>query len=457
MHAANKHGGYGTLHPVHRMSVGEQESVQKVKSEQARARWRKHLLVVSAMVKVRKGISPRAMAIEAQMEHRPSFLGASWCLLTGSWLNVLLLVAPLALCAPFIGFSDALIFALTCLSILPLASLLGDATEQVAMHTNEIVGGLLNATFGNATELIVAIFALRKGLVTVVQTSLLGSILSNVLLVFGCACLVGGLCWNVVSFNVPAATSNVSMLLLAVLGVSVPTMLKEIGQGGLEVDLHVSRVIAIIMLASYCLYVYFQLHCQSPSDAHDKHVVELKQDGSMQPVEPEDDDEDSEEAIFSLAGAVFWLCIVTVAIAVLSEFMTDAIEGAAHAWGLPDTFIGFVILPIVGNAAEHATAIVMAKKGKMNLALAVALGSSTQIALFVIPFMVMMGIPMSQPMDLQFGAFEMLLCFISVLICGFCVQDGQSNWLEGSLLLAAYCIIATSFFFYKEPVNPNHN
>lgn len=165
----------------------------------------------------------------------------------------------------------------------------------------------------------------------------------------------------------------------------------------------------------------------------------------------DEEDEEGEELLFSLQGAVVWLGIITVLIAWLSEILTDSIEGTAQNWGLPDTFIGFVLIPVVGNAAEHATAVVMANQGKMNLALAVALGSSTQIALFVIPFMVLMGWAMGQPMDLTFGSFEMGLCLLSTIICAFVVQNGKSNWLEGALLLATYLIIAVAFYYYKEP------
>ena len=162
-----------------------------------------------------------------------------------------------------------------------------------------------------------------------------------------------------------------------------------------------------------------------------------------------DAEDDDDEAIFSFAGATFWLAVATVLIAFLSESLTDAIEGAAASLSLPDSFIGFVLIPIVGNAAEHATAVVMAYRRKMNLALGVALGSSTQISLFVIPVMVILGWIMDRPMGLQFGVFEVSMAFISSVIVAFVVADGQTNWLQGAMLVASYIIVSTAFYFYK--------
>jgi len=352
-------------------------------------------------------------------------------------------LVPFAMAANLLHWPIAIVFGLSCFAILPLAGLLGEVTEQVAIHTSETLSGLLNATFGNATELIVAIFALQHGLLTVVQVSLLGSILSNTLLVLGCACLAGGLRRDCPTFNKVAAISNATLLQIAVLGLLVPTLLEGVGQLDVygPVDLKLSRGIAIALLILYLLYIYFQLFTHG-------HLFEDSSGGDAESGEAEED-EDEEEALFTLTGGCIWLTLVTVFIAFLSEQLTDTLEGASSAWGLGEAFVGFVILPIAGNAAEHSTAVTMAYKGKMDVALGVALGSSTQIALFVIPVMVILGWVMGQPLDLHFGTFETCITFLSSLIVFFVVQNGETNWLEGVMLLFAYGIICYAFFFFE--------
>jgi Ca2+:H+ antiporter len=362
-------------------------------------------------------------------------------MLTSKWIYLLLLIVPVALASEKMGLSSGTIFTLCCIAILPLAGLLGDATEQVALHTSEAIGGLLNATFGNATELIVCFFALQKGLLTVVQVSLLGSILSNTLLVLGCACIAGGMLKSTISFNQTAAQANTTLLQIAILGLVVPTLMQSVGQLEVhsDVDLKLSRAISVALLILYIMYVYFQLFTHRA----------LFEDSNAKERGEDEDDEEEEEMWLTLSGGMAWLCIATACIAVLSEFLTGAIEGAAVAFGLSDTFVGFVIIPIIGNAAEHSTAIVMAAKGKMDLSFGVALGSSTQIALFVIPVMVMIGWAIGQPLDLFFGTFETVITFLSALIVSHVVNDGETNWLEGAMLLFAYAIICFAFFFYN--------
>lgn len=360
-------------------------------------------------------------------------------MLKGNKIYLLLVFVPIAVLAEMLEFGAVTVFTMCCIAILPLAGLLGDATEQLAFHTNPILGGLLNATFGNATELIVCYFALEKGLLRVVQVSLLGSILSNALLVLGMACLVGGLKAVQVKFNIVAAGSNASLLTVAMLSLSVPVVLKEMGQIEPESneDLMLSRIISTFMLFTYVCYVLFQLV------THRVLFEEKNED-------EEEEEEEKEEVLLSLNGSLVVLAISTVLIAFLSEGLTAAIDGAAEGWGISETFVGFVVVPIIGNAAEHSTAVVMAYKGKMDLAFGVALGSSTQIALFVIPTMTLIAAPMHQPLSLIFGVFETVVTFVSVLILGMIIQDGETNWLEGIMLLMAYFIIATAFWFYHE-------
>lgn len=369
----------------------------------------------------------------------PRFVHGSLKMLRGNGLYLMLIFVPIACMSETFHFSEAMVFFLSCLAILPLAGLLGEATEQVAFHTNETLGGLLNATFGNATELIVAYFALKKGLLEVVQVSLLGSILSNTLLVLGCSCLAVGIRQTQAKFNLVAAQANTTLLQIAILGLVVPTAMESTGQFAVhgEVDLILSRGISISLLVLYVLYVYFQLFTHAALFEDPRAAPE----GSEQ-VQP------AEEILLPFSGAMVWLAGATILIAYLSEALTGAIEGTTAQLGISDTFVGFVIIPIIGNAAEHSTAIAMAWKGKMDLAFGVALGSSTQIALFVIPVMVILGWIIDQPMDLYFGVYETVITFLSALIVSHVVGDGETNWLEGAMLLFTYFIICFAFFFY---------
>lgn len=276
---------------------------------------------------------------DAKREPLP-FLTGSWKMLTGSHLNWLLVFLPVGVAAEVFKWSEGAIFGFNCLAILPLAKLLGDATEQVAMHTNDTIGGLLNATFGNATELIVSLFALFKGLLGVVQVSLLGSIISNTLLVLGCSCIAGGIKKPVQRFNATAASANTTLLLMSILGMSIPACLASLGEMrvGEETDLMISRLTAIILLFLYCLYIYFQLvthrlyfeggegqlaNLSLTNLVPGQQVISRTgSQGSFA------DEEEEEELMFSLRGGLFWLGVITVIIAFLSEFLTGAIEGA---------------------------------------------------------------------------------------------------------------------------------
>lgn len=284
----------------------------------------------------------------------PPFLVGSYKMFTSTKINLMLVFLPLGVAAELLSWSDGAIFGLNCLAILPLAKLLGDATEQVATHTNDTVGGLLNATFGNATELIVSVFALVKGLLGVVQVSLLGSIISNTLLVLGMACIAGGISKPVQKFNATAASANTTLLLMSILGMSIPAALASLGEieANGKQDLLISRFTSIVLLFLYCLYIYFQLvthrkyfenapveaeQADTGSGSYTKrgtprasnaHVSRATSASFV--VLPSDDEED-EEVLFTLFGALFWLGAITVVIAFLSEFLTGAIEGAARA------------------------------------------------------------------------------------------------------------------------------
>jgi len=311
-------------------------------------------------------------------------------------------------------------------------------TEQLAMHTSETLGGLLNATFGNVTELIVSLFALREGLLRIVQVSLLGSILSNLLLVLGCAFLAGGVKYREQRFNSVAASMNSGLLVLGVCCMLFPMVLTSTHeQLEPESSLMVSRVTSVIMLCVYASYLGFQLLTHN-------HLFE-----------GDDDDDDEDEKILGAWGAVFWLAVITVFIAYLSEYMVDAIRGAADDMGVPDLFLGTIVIPIVGNAAEHAAAIIFAAKNKMELSLGIAVGSATQIALLVVPLCVVTAWIADQPLSLNFHPFETATLLMTVIMVAFLTQTGESNWLQGVMLIAAYLVISVAFFVHIDIPGPD--
>lgn len=335
---------------------------------------------------------------------------------------------------------SVVVFLSNFLSIIPLAWVLGNVTEELAVRVGPTMGGFLNAAFGNLVELIVAISALRKGMIALVQQSLLGSILSNMLLVLGMSFLLGGLKYSNQYFNKGGANIFASMLLLACLALAVPSA--YVGAFQLEANqadiLDISRVSAVIIFSIYLMYMYFQMKTHTS-------LFESEPDLSLSP-----DDDVDEEPTMTLTGVLFFLAAVTLLIAVCSNVLIDSIQPITVAYSINESFVGIILLPIVGNAAEHATAITVAMRNKVDLSIGVAIGSSTQIALFVIPLCVLLGWVIDQPMTLDFGEFATVALVMSVLIVTFVVKDGVSNWLLGAFLIGSYIILATSFFFHPK-------
>ncbi|XP_048233344.1 vacuolar cation/proton exchanger 5 isoform X2 [Ricinus communis] len=364
-------------------------------------------------------------------------------------LNLLMPFGPLAILVHISSGHNGWVFFLSLLGITPLAERLGYATEQLAFYTGATVGGLLNATFGNATELIIAIYALRSRMIRVVQLSLLGSILSNMLLVLGCAFFCGGL----VFYRKEQATAvvNSGLLLMAVMGLLFPAVLHythtEVHYGKSELAL--SRFSSCVMLVVYAAYLFFQLRGQT--DLYVPLSEEVSQNGEGA------DDGDEETPEISKWESLIWLGIMTAWISILSEYLVDAIEGTSQAWNIPISFIGVILLPIVGNAAEHASAIMFAMKDKLDISLGVAIGSSTQISMFAIPFCVVVGWIMGQPMDLNFQLFETATLFITVIVVAFFLQEGTSNYFKGLMLILCYVIVAASFFVHEDPIQTDGN
>ncbi|KAK6773335.1 hypothetical protein RDI58_028573 [Solanum bulbocastanum] len=337
----------------------------------------------------------------------------------------------------FYGFSVLLLFSLPFAgSILTFAF-----TQRATFLVDILFGGLLNATFGNATEMIISLYALNNGMMRVVKQSLLGSILSNMLLVLGCAFFCGG----IVHHQKVQATAlvNSGLLLMAVMGLLFPAVLHfthtEVHFGKSELAL--SRFSSCIMLVAYASYLFFQLKSQP-------NLYSSIDEDRENNAENSDEEEAPEITQWEAIG---WLAILTVWISVLSGYLVDAIEGASDSMNMPVSFISVILLPIVGNAAEHASAIMFAMKDKLDITLGVAIGSSTQISMFVIPFCVVVGWFMGKPMDLNFQLFETATLFITVLVVAFMLQEGTSNYFKGLMLILCYLIVAASFFVHVDP------
>ncbi|KAJ8104016.1 Sodium/calcium exchanger protein-domain-containing protein [Lipomyces tetrasporus] len=351
-----------------------------------------------------------------------------------SYVNVLLVFVPIGIILGALDLSPYLVFIINFLAIIPLAGLLGFVTEELAKHVGQTLGGLLNATFGNAVELIVSIVALTKGEILIVQASMLGSILSNILLVLGCCFFAGGMIFQEQTFSNIVAQTMSSLMALATASLLIPAAFRatlDTLDGGIDENrmLAVSRGTAIVLLIIYVLYLIFQLKTHA---------------SLFETIESPDEEPPS----MSVITCLFALTAITVLVSVCADYLVDSIDSIVKTTGLSKTFIGLIIIPIVGNAAEHVTAVVVAMKNKMELAIGVALGSSMQIALFLTPFLVILGWILGQPMSLFFSTFETAVLFVSVFITNSQIQDGISNWLEGAMLLGTYMIIAIAFFFY---------
>jgi Ca2+:H+ antiporter len=331
------------------------------------------------------------------------------------------------------------IFLSSCAAIIPLAGWMGRATEHLAEHTGEGLGGLLNATFGNAAELIIALAALRQGLLSVVKASLTGSIIGNILLVLGLSFLGGGMKRDLQRFNATAASMQATMLFMAAVSLILPAGFHYLGGAGVLVaEQDLSLWIALVLLGTYGLGLLFSLrtHVALFSGAH----------GEVEAME-----QDQVHAHWSLKKSIGVLALATAFVAWMSEILVGSVEQAAHAMGMTDLFVGVVVVAIIGNAAEHSTAVLVAIRNRMDLAVSIAIGSSIQIALFVAPVLVLLSYVIApRPMDLVFSPAEVLAVLVGIWICGQVAGDGESHWLEGAQLLAVYVLLALLFYFLPE-------
>lgn len=353
-------------------------------------------------------------------------------------MNWLLLFTPIAIgLEHFAPERDLLVFLACSLAILPLAAWMGRATEQLAERLGEGVGGLLNATFGNAAELIIAFAALRAGLHDVVKASIAGSIIGNILLVLGAAMLAGGLRYPEQRFNPVGARSQATMLTLAAIALTLPAayqMAPGTGAAGGIGPLSVSISVALLLV--YFLFLAFMLVTHSSLFAGGHAPEEGRPHATPWP----------------WGRSVLVLFAATAAIAWTSEILVGAIEPTAHAFGLSHAFVGVFVVAVLGNAAEHATAITVALRNRMDLSLSIAIGSSVQVALFVAPVLVLLSLVVGPaPMDLTFQGGLVLSLFLAVLVTGQIAGDGRSDWLKGVQLLAAYLVLGLTFFFLPGP------
>jgi len=350
---------------------------------------------------------------------------------------IFLPAGALALAGEWLHWSPLFVFFAAATGVVPLAALIGRATEELAAYTGPRVGGLLNATLGNAAELIITIVAisagaanpeLRESLMRLVKASITGSILGNLLFILGLAILLGGIRHGRQKFDRVQAGASGTMLILAVIALAIPSLFGHAMAGkGIAAVEHLSIGVAVVMIVIYFLGIVFALRGGGAASAGDAPAAHRPS--------------------WSVQSAVLVLLAATVAIALLSEALVKSVEPVVERLGVSELFLGIILIPIVGNVAEHVVAVQLATKNRMELALSIAIGSSLQIALLVAPLLVFISLALGNPLTLSFDTFELISLFAAALIAAFIAQDGESNWLEGAQLLAVYAIIGMAFLY----------
>jgi Ca2+:H+ antiporter len=336
-------------------------------------------------------------------------------------------------------------FVFALLALLPLATTMGEATEHLAERAGPGIGGLLNATFGNAAELIIALALLFEGKDTVVKASITGSILGNILLVLGASLFAGGLKHASQRFNKTAAGIGATMMVLAAMGMLIPALFHSLPEvrslgtdGALNLEHKLSLAVSVALMATYVLSLVFSL--KTHKDLYNPRD-EVAHDGISPSEKP---------GVWGIRRSLLVLVIATAFVGLCSEILAKSIEEAGQQWGLTEVFLGVVVVAIVGNAAEHSSAVMVALKNKMDLAVGIALGSALQVALFVAPLLVFASYLRPHPMDLLFTTMEIVAVILGVLIARMVAEDGESNWLEGAMLLMVYILMAMAFYFLPE-------
>jgi Ca2+:H+ antiporter len=343
-------------------------------------------------------------------------------------LDWLLVLVPVSAILQLAGGNELLIFLTSAGAILPLAGLIGRSTDQLALHTGPRIGGLVNATFGNVTELVIAFFLILDDQVDIVKASLTGSIIGNLLLVLGLSFLLGGLKHEEQTYNARAASIHATSLVLAVTGLLMPALFALGGRESFAQREVVSGTVAAVLMILYAAALLFTL---------------VTHEHLFRTPSPEEHPE------WSRRQAVGMLLVATAFVALEAEFLVSSLEPALEDLGLSELFVGLIVIPIIGNAAEHSSAIMFALRDKVDVTLEIAIGSSTQIALFVAPALVFISLFVGHPMDFVFSTFEVAAVALSTVLVFMISSDGRSNWLEGAQLTGAYAIMAISFFFVE--------
>ena len=344
-------------------------------------------------------------------------------------LLILLLALPLAYLAEFLYWGPIWVFAFSALAVIPLAFLIGEGTEALAAHTNPRIGGLLNATLGNAAELIITIVAIREGLLELVKASITGSILGNLLLVMGLSMVVGGVRHGIQSFDRRHASRNAILLVLAVIALLIPSIFS--GYIGNPESIRVEALsigTALVMILLYGLALLYSFKFEGAPLSH-------------KPVE-----EIVHKPAWSVRKALIVLALATAGVVLASELLVQAVEPVMAGLGISEFFIGIIFIPLIGNVAEHLVAVKVAAHNQMDLSVEIAVSSSLQIALFVAPVLVFISLIFGNPLQLIFNPLELIALIAGVLITAFVSEDGESNWLEGAELLTIYIILALGFF-----------
>jgi Ca2+:H+ antiporter len=347
-------------------------------------------------------------------------------------LHVLLLVIPLTILADFAGWGAGWVFGLSAAGVIPLAGLIGEATENLAVHTGPRIGGLINATLGNAAELIITLFAIQAGLLELVKASITGSIIGNLLFVLGLSILVGGLKHGIQKFDRQHTVNTTILLAIALIGLTTPSLFSHSTAADLPHRVEdLSLSVAGVMIFLYALGILFSLKVKPSS-------------GIGAPPEPDQ----TEKAEWTIPRSLVVLALATGGVVWLSELLVGSVEEVVAGSGLSEFFLGIILVPIIGNIAEHLVAVQMALKNKMELSMEIAVSSSLQIALFVAPILVFISLLMGNPLTLVFNSFELAALLATVFVCYFVSADGESNWLEGASLLAVYAIFGLAFFIF---------
>jgi Ca2+:H+ antiporter len=365
---------------------------------------------------------------------------------------------PIAIVLEYIHAEQLILFVVAAISLIPLAKLIGDSTEHLASHYGTTLGSLLNVTFGNAAEIIIAIVAINAGLLELVKASITGAILGNILLIFGLSILAGGFKFKEQFFNKENVGMQASMLFLAVIGLTIPTILavtvlEPINNTNQVKIQFLSDALAFLLLAVYIASIVFTFfthkHLFIFKPREDELIINGERNGNKR--------EEKEQSIssqhpeiriqWSKKRSFLLLGLSMAGVIVISEILVGSIEVITAKFGFGELFVGAIIIGIVGNAAEHSSAILLARKGKMDLSIGIAAGSGTQIALFVVPILVIAGVLLNRPFNLIFTVFEVVSVLLAAIILNLIAHDGKSNWFEGVMLIAVYIIIAIGFFF----------